>query len=156
MGNLKICLAREEILIKQLNRGDFLFLDSAFDIEPGISGKALFNLSSELWIFNDHFPGNPLFPGSLTQEAMTQLGGLVCACRPGFERSTYYLARTRSFSQFAQLRPEDCMHIFVSTEIKPRGLVDVRGEVYSQKSELVAKGYFILVSEIEYVGTEKN
>ncbi len=39
--------------------------------------RAFKNLSNSEWVFQGHFPGNPVFPGVLQLEGMAQAGGIL-------------------------------------------------------------------------------
>ena len=49
-----------------------LLLDGVTHIEPGISCLAFKNLTYNEWFFPEHFPDQPIMPGSLQIEAFTQ------------------------------------------------------------------------------------
>jgi len=53
-------------------RFPFLMLDRVTELVPGESLVAYKNVSIDEAYFNGHFPGNPVFPGALTAEAMAQ------------------------------------------------------------------------------------
>lgn len=57
----------------------FVFVDRAFEVEPGIRGKGLKNVSPNDIFLTGHFPGRPIMPGVLIVEACGQLAALVCA-----------------------------------------------------------------------------
>ena len=58
----------------------FILVDRVDALTPGreIVGVKSVSLSDE--IFADHFPGHPLFPGTLVVEALAQLGGCLVEC----------------------------------------------------------------------------
>lgn len=54
------------------HRYPFLMLDKILEIKKGELIKACKNISGDEEYFKGHFPGNPIFPGVFTLEAMAQ------------------------------------------------------------------------------------
>lgn len=63
------------------HRYPFFFLDSAYDIDPGMSGKGTKLFTMNEWFFIGHFPGEPIVPGVLEIEALAQLTAVVYVSR---------------------------------------------------------------------------
>lgn len=63
------------------HRYPFFFLDSAFDIEPGVSGRGTKLFTMNEWFFVGHFPGEPIVPGVLEIQALAQLTAVVYVSR---------------------------------------------------------------------------
>lgn len=60
-------------IVKYLpHRYPFLLIDKVLENEPGVSLKALKNVTINEPIFTGHFPQFPVFPGVLILEAMAQ------------------------------------------------------------------------------------
>ncbi len=55
----------------------FILLDKVTELIAGESAKGIKCVSMCNEIFDDHFPENPIYPGTLTIESMAQLGGLL-------------------------------------------------------------------------------
>lgn len=55
----------------------FLLLDRISDWDPGRSATATKNVALSEDFLDDHFPDNPIMPGTLILEGMAQLGGLL-------------------------------------------------------------------------------
>lgn len=55
----------------------FHLIDRVDEIVPGKSAKGVKCVSLTNEIFDDHFPGYPIYPGSLMVESMAQLGGFL-------------------------------------------------------------------------------
>jgi len=58
-------------------RPPMLFVDAVESLQPGKEVKALFHVRKDLPEFAGHFPGNPVFPGVHTLEAMAQAADLM-------------------------------------------------------------------------------
>lgn len=59
------------------HRYPMLLIDRVLEMEAGQYCKAVRNLSGSDPVFLGHFPGNPIYPGVLTIEAMAQTGGVA-------------------------------------------------------------------------------
>jgi len=59
------------------HRYPFLLVDRVLELEPGVSCKALKNITGNEEFFAGHFPQRPLMPGVLIIEAMAQTCGLL-------------------------------------------------------------------------------
>jgi 3-hydroxyacyl-[acyl-carrier-protein] dehydratase len=67
----------EEIKSYLPHRYPFLLVDRILELEPGISCKAIKNVTGNEDFFNGHFPGRPIMPGVLIVEAMAQTCGIL-------------------------------------------------------------------------------
>jgi 3-hydroxyacyl-[acyl-carrier-protein] dehydratase len=65
--------------IKELipHRYPFLLIDRVVELEPGVSCKAIKNVTVNEPYFQGHFPEKPLMPGVLIVEAMAQTGAVA-------------------------------------------------------------------------------
>lgn len=65
--------------IKQLlpHRYPFLLLDKVVDCEPGVSLRAVKNVTANEPFFPGHFPTQPIMPGVLIVEAMAQASAVL-------------------------------------------------------------------------------
>ena len=73
--------------IQQLlpHRWPFLLVDRIVEYDP--AAKRIVGLKSVTateWIFQGHFPGQPIMPGVLQVEALAQTMGIYVAQQPGF------------------------------------------------------------------------
>lgn len=59
------------------HRYPFLLVDRVVDLEPGVRGRGIKNVTFNEPVFMGHFPGNPVFPGVLILEALAQASVMV-------------------------------------------------------------------------------
>jgi len=59
------------------HRYPFLLVDRVVELNLGESIVAYKNITFNESLFQGHFPGNPVFPGVLTVEAMAQAAGIL-------------------------------------------------------------------------------
>ena len=64
----------------------FLFVDRIVAVDPGRSIETLKNVSATEDVFEDHFPGAPIFPGALVVETFEQASQLLIAMTHDFAR----------------------------------------------------------------------
>lgn len=55
----------------------FFFVDRVDELQPGKLVRGVKNVALSEDIFGDHFPDNPLYPGTMIVEALAQLGGFL-------------------------------------------------------------------------------
>jgi beta-hydroxyacyl-ACP dehydratase FabZ len=67
----------ERILNLLPHRYPFILVDRVLDLKPGVSIRALKNVTINEPFFQGHFPDKPIMPGVLIVEAMVQAGGLL-------------------------------------------------------------------------------
>ncbi len=61
------------------HRYPFLLVDRVTELEPGVRGVGIKNVTINEPFFQGHWPGRPVMPGVLIVEAMAQMGGLIYA-----------------------------------------------------------------------------
>ena len=66
----------EEIQATIPHRYPFLLVDRMLQMEPGIRGRGIKNVTANEWFFSGHFPGHPIMPGVLIIEAMAQAAAI--------------------------------------------------------------------------------
>lgn len=75
--NIGMSLDIKEIMSRIPHRYPFLLVDRITELEPGISGKGIKNVTINELFFQGHFPDYPVMPGVLIIEALAQLGAAV-------------------------------------------------------------------------------
>jgi 3-hydroxyacyl-[acyl-carrier-protein] dehydratase len=58
----------------------FFLVDRVLEIRPGEFARGVKNVALGEDFLHDHFPDNPLLPGTLLVEALAQLGGFLVEC----------------------------------------------------------------------------
>lgn len=88
----------------------FVFVDRIVAVEIGRSIETLKNIAASEDVFNDHFPGHPVFPGALIVETVDQATQLLVGMTYDFGRVARleHLDRT-TFRQL--VRPGDQLRI---------------------------------------------
>lgn len=89
----------------------FVFVDRILSLEPGRSIAALKNVSAAEDIFDDHFPGCPIFPGALIIESFEQATQLLIGASYTFGR-VGRLARVSRASFRRFVRPGDQLRVY--------------------------------------------
>ena len=77
------------------HRHPFLLVDRVLEIDPGVSIRAIKNITVDEPFFQGHFPGIPIFPGVLILEVMAQASGLLVFKTPEYcpEDDNLYMFR---------------------------------------------------------------
>ena len=88
----------------------FVLIDRIVGVEPGRAIETLKNVSASEDVFDDHFPGFPIFPGALIIEAFDQSAQLLVALSHGFERLGR-LERVTAASFRRPVRPGDQLRL---------------------------------------------
>ena len=76
-------LNKDEIKKILPHREPMLLIDAVLDLESGKRVVAIKKLTNEDSFFKGHFPGNPIMPGVLLQEALFQTGACLMAKATG-------------------------------------------------------------------------
>ena len=61
---------------------EFRFVDRLLELDPGKSGVGEYRVRGDEAFLRGHFPGEPLMPGVLLAEAVSQLAGFVAQSDP--------------------------------------------------------------------------
>jgi 3-hydroxyacyl-[acyl-carrier-protein] dehydratase len=92
----------------------YVLIDRILDVEKNKRISALKNVSLSDEIFIDHFPGNPVFPGALILEALSQTGGALIEISSDFKyKAIVFLVERAKYRDF--VRPGD--QIILKAEI---------------------------------------
>ena len=71
-------------ILRQLpHRYPFLLVDRVLECEPGVSIRALKNVTFNEPFFPGHFPGRPVMPGVIIIEALAQAAGILAFVTAG-------------------------------------------------------------------------
>ena len=88
----------------------FLFVDRIIAVEPGRAIETIKNVSATEDMFDDHFPGYPIFPGALVVETFEQAGQLLIGLSHDFARvGALRGVRRAAFRHF--VRPGDQLRV---------------------------------------------
>ncbi|MED4116323.1 3-hydroxyacyl-ACP dehydratase FabZ [Priestia megaterium] len=75
--SLKLPLELDQIKNMIPHRYPFLLIDRVNELNPGVSGVAIKNVTANEPFFQGHFPGEAIMPGVLIIEAMAQLIAVI-------------------------------------------------------------------------------
>lgn len=127
----------EEIKALIPQREPFLFVDEVIDRgERSIKTARTFRAEEDF--FKGHFPGNPIVPGVILQEAMFQSGALLMA--QGNPSGLGVVSRVNGAKFKTMVRPGDTLHMQVE-------LVDQAANAYYFKGKATVEGKVALAIE---------
>lgn len=109
-----ISLTHEEVLALLPQRAPMLFIDEVSQLKPGIEVKASFLVREDLPEFEGHFPGNPVFPGVHSVEAMAQAADIMLLSLPHNRGKEPLFGKINEARFRKQIRPGDCLEIHAS------------------------------------------
>ena len=125
---------------------EYLFVDSA-DIEPGVSGIAVSNLSMQDWFFRFHFPNDPIMPGTLMMEAVMELGTLVIGTLPEKAKKRIMVRGCKNMTITGQARPGDQLKITTETQKYRRGVAAFSGQIENKGAIILKMQYELMVPD---------
>ncbi len=141
-------------IIPEINIGDilkllphrypFLLVDKMKNVEPGVSGIGIKNVTMNEPFFQGHFPENPVMPGVLQIEAMAQSAGLIVLLSfPEEERSgnSVYFMTVDEVKFRKPVLPGDVVEFHVKKEQAVRNVFKFRGEAFVN-GKLVSQAIF--------------
>ena len=102
-----------EILQALPERYPLLLVDRIVELETGIRGVGLKNVTVNEEFFQGHFPGHPVMPGVLILEAMAQLGRIVLGAGSGHD---HRIAAVESARFRRPVVPGDTIRLEVDVE----------------------------------------
>ncbi len=92
----------------------FFLVDRVDAIRPGDAAEGIKNITLSDEVLQDHFPDQPLMPGTLIVEALAQLGGFLVECsvqRPDEPLKRAVLARIVDAKFQRPCRPGDQLRL---------------------------------------------
>ncbi|MFW2330672.1 MAG: 3-hydroxyacyl-ACP dehydratase FabZ [Nitrospinota bacterium] len=132
-------LSLEQIKEYLPHREPFLMIDRIVEIEAGKRAVGKRKVRADEYFFAGHFPGNPVFPGVLTIEALAQAAVVLAKYkRDNQEDNIYYLASVDKVRFKQIVNPGDELTLTI-TALKARnrfckvaGVATVDGEIVCQ------------------------
>jgi 3-hydroxyacyl-[acyl-carrier-protein] dehydratase len=116
----------------------FILVDRVEALEPGRFIEGVKNVALSEDVFDDHFPDNPLFPGTLIVEALAQLGGCLAefsfhAASEGTRRAVLMQIKEAKFH--APCRPGDQLRLRcdLAGELQEVALISALARVGGEK-----------------------
>jgi 3-hydroxyacyl-[acyl-carrier-protein] dehydratase len=140
-------LEAHELLKLLPHRYPLLLLDRVTDIEEGVSGTGIKNVTVNESYFQGHFPDNPVMPGVFMIECVAQTAAAVFGYRRDGEAEDggevaprqRYLATIQDFKFRRPVTPGDRLMIKVKLLRRFGNLLQISAEVYREQ-EVVARG----------------
>ncbi|CBW26295.1 (3R)-hydroxymyristol acyl carrier protein dehydrase [Halobacteriovorax marinus SJ] len=126
-----------EVLELLPQKPPFLFVDKVIERGEGVITTSL-TLTGEEDFFMGHFPGNPIMPGVLLQEASFQSGALLMASLSGKGLGVVTKVSNAKFKNF--VKPGDELIMQVS-------LVDQVSNAYYMKAKSTVNGKVVMAIE---------
>lgn len=137
----------------------YLLVDHITDYKPGEMIKAVKNVAMSEDFLEFHFPGNPIMPGVMLLEALTQLTGWLEAVSSGF-CNWFLIGKVKKSNFYGFAFPGDQVELeveYVSSD--GSGIKTYRGIGFVQgKKKIVAEfeGSIIPLEDIEDVEEQKH
>lgn len=125
-----VSIGPDEILRRLPHRYPFLLIDRAEDYVAGQSIKGIKCVAASEPHFPGHFPENPVMPGVLIIESLTQTGALLVSKTLDVDISNtviYFLGVDKARFR-RQVRPGDVLEMPVTIEKSRRGIFQFKGE----------------------------
>jgi 3-hydroxyacyl-[acyl-carrier-protein] dehydratase len=117
----------------------FLFVDKVLERNSNKILTSLY-LSGEEDFFKGHFPGNPIMPGVLLQEACFQTGALLMAKLPGGGKGLGVVSKVSNAKFKNFVKPNDLLEMEVE-------LVDQVSNAYYMKGKSRVNGKVVMSIE---------
>lgn len=137
-----------EIMSILPHRYPFLLVDKVIDIDPGLTGIGIKNVTVNEPYFQGHFSSNPVMPNILLVEAMAQAACIVVA-KGGINagRVMYLLGVDQVFFK-KDVRPGDQVRIHVRS-LQNRGKVWKCEAIAKVDGEVVAEAILIAMGNVK-------
>ena len=110
-------------------RAPFLFVDKILNFE-GEKIETTLHLSGEENYFKGHFPGNPIMPGVLQQEALFQTGAILIALRSSESKGDLGVVVKVENARFKNfIKPGDTLFMTVTLKSELMNAVAMSGKI---------------------------
>lgn len=119
----------------------FFFVDRVDEIKPGERAVGIKNVTYNEDFLEDHFPDNPVYPGTLIVEALAQLGGFLVEC--SFNTSDQnvrraLLAQIEKAKFYEPVRPGDQLHLTCELTSTLEGAAQIKADARVSEKRCVA------------------
>ena len=121
------------------HRYPFLLVDRIVELEPGVRGVGLKNVTVNEPFFQGHFPGNPIMPGVLIIEALAQVGAVTALSVEQYKGKLVYFAGIDGVRFRKPVVPGDTLRLEVALT-KMRGPIGKGAAKASVDGAVVAEG----------------
>lgn len=141
-------LGIKEILDILPHKYPMLLIDKVIEINPGVSVRAIKNVTINENYFNGHFPGEPIMPGVLQIEAMAQAGIVALLTKDEFKGKLGVFTGIKEAKIRRQIVPGDTLEIYVE-------LVKLRSNFGIAKGVITVEGKKACEAEFSFALVEK-
>ena len=136
---------REEIKKRIAQREPFLFVDEIVQ-EDGKSIETCYRVSGDESFFKGHFPGQPIVPGVILQEAAFQTGALLMSSDDGVE-GLGVVTRVNNVKFKSMVKPGDTLNIHVSLVEKLANASFFKGKIFVESKLVLSLDFTCAVTE---------
>jgi 3-hydroxyacyl-[acyl-carrier-protein] dehydratase len=146
-----IMLEGNQIAARLPHEYPMLLVDRILEIEEGVRGVGIKNVTIDESYFEGHFPGEPVMPGTLIIECMAQTAAVVFGYKrgggpnTGSSKTPRYLALIQSMRFRKKVIPGDQLIIEVRILKQFGPMIKVFGEAHVS-GEVVASGTLTFAS----------
>lgn len=133
----------------------FLLVDRVDELIPGDIIRGVKNVTLSEDFLSDHFPDYPIFPGTLTVEALAQLGGCLveATCNTeDYDIRRALLVQVDKAKFYEPVRPGDQIHLICRLWTSLHNAAEVQGEAYVNE-HLAARA--TLMYTLRHIASEK-
>lgn len=129
-------------------------IDRIVHVERGKNITAIKNVTLSNEIFEDHFPGNPIFPGALIIEALSQTGGALVEISNDFKyKAIVFMVEKAKYRDY--VRPGDQMVLKAEIVTSEKTHVKVKAKAYVDNSIKVSAELVFALFETEDFSDER-